>query len=81
MVVHDATSAEEVDEAQACREGLMLAAEWHPRPTMLESDCATVIKYLDRPTSQRTAYGFIISEAIEASRRLPRVIFHHIGRV
>ena len=58
----------------------MLAAEWNSCPTILESDCSTVIKYLDRPTSQGTAYGFIVSEAVEASRRLPRVIFQHVGR-
>jgi ribonuclease HI len=79
MVVHGARSAEEV-EAQACREGLMLAAEWTPKPTILESDCSTVIRYLENPKSQRTAYGFIIQEAVEASRKLPKVVFQHIGR-
>ena len=72
-------SAEEV-EAQACREGLMLAAEWTPKPTILESDCSTVIRYLENPKSQRTPYGFIIQEAVEASRKLPKVVFQHIGR-
>jgi hypothetical protein len=69
-VIFGASSAEEV-EAQACREGLALAAEWTPRPTILESDCSTVIGYLVKPQSQRTSYSFVIQEALGASRRLP----------
>ena len=78
-VITGAGSAEEV-EAQACREGLGLAAEWTPLPTILESDCSTVVNYLSKPTSQRTSYAFVIQEALEAARKLPRVVFHHIGR-
>jgi len=78
-VVSCAGSAEEV-EALACREGLVLAAEWTPRPSVLESDCSTIVKYLADPKAQRTAFGFIIYEALEAARRLPRVEFQQIGR-
>ena len=78
-VIFGAGSAEEV-KAQACKEGLALAAEWTPRPTILESDCSTVIGYLVKPQSQRTSYSFIIQEALGASRRLPRVVFRQIGR-
>ena len=77
--VFDAGSAEEV-EAQACSEGLVLAAEWATSPVVLESDCSSVIGYLSQPTSQRSASCFTIWEALEAARRIPRVEFRHIGR-
>ena len=59
-----AGSAEEV-EAQACREGLTLAAEWTSGPIILESDCAAVVSYLVNPTSQRSASYSVIREALE----------------
>ncbi|RLN04846.1 hypothetical protein C2845_PM13G07950 [Panicum miliaceum] len=77
--VFDAGSAEEI-EAQACREGLVLAAEWTPDSTILESDCSTVARYLANPKIQRTAACYVIREAVEISRSLPRIVFRHIGR-
>ncbi|TVU17394.1 hypothetical protein EJB05_33427, partial [Eragrostis curvula] len=44
-VLFNMMSAEDV-EACACREGLSLASEWIPRPTVLESDCSVVVSYL-----------------------------------
>ena len=46
----------------------------------MKSDCSTIVKYLTNPKAQRTAFGFIIYEALEAARRLPRVEFQQIGR-
>ena len=74
-----AGSAEEV-EAQACREGLTLAAEWTSGPIILESDCAAVVSYLVNPTSQRSASYFVIREALEVAGRVPGVEFRHTGR-
>ncbi|KAF8774983.1 hypothetical protein HU200_005031 [Digitaria exilis] len=52
-MVHYAASAEEV-ELIACREGVKLAAEWVPRPAILESDCLVAINFLRRPGDQRS---------------------------
>ena len=77
--IFGAGSAEEV-EAQACREGLTLAAEWTSGPIILESDCAAVVSYLVNPTSQRSASYFVIREALEVAGRVPGVEFRHTGR-
>ena len=77
--IFGAGSAEEV-EAQACREGLTLAAEWTSGPIILESDCAAIVSYLVNPTSQRSASYFVIREALEVAGRVPGVEFRHTGR-
>ena len=77
--VFNAGSTEEV-EALACREGLLLAAEWTSEPIILESDCLAVINYLSKPLSQRSHSCFIIREAVEVASRIPGVVFRHIGR-
>jgi len=64
----------------ACKEGLLLAAEWTAGPVILESDCAAVIGYLNAPATQRSVSCFTIGEALEAAGRIPRVEFRHIGR-
>jgi len=73
-------SAEQV-EALECREGLTLAADWSPSPAIVESDCATVIKYLTSPESQRSPSTFFIQEALEEAGKLPAVKFRHESRV
>ena len=75
--ISDAGSAEEV---LACKEGLTLAAEWTKSPSILESDCANIIKYLHQPERQRSASTFTIQEAPEEARKLPSVVFLHTGR-
>ena len=74
-------SAEEI-EALACREGrLHLAAEWIKKPTILESDCSTVIDYLVRKKQQRAPAFFTIQEALQEASKLPKVAFSSVGRV
>ena len=70
--ISDAGSAEEV-EALACKEGLTLAAEWTASPSILESDCANIIKYLHQPERQRSASAFTIQEACSVSPYWERV--------
>jgi len=77
--VSDAGSAEEV-EALACKEGLTLAAEWVTLPSILESDCANIVRFLSQPERQRSPSSFTIQEALEEAAKLPRVEFHHVGR-
>jgi len=77
--VHSVGSAEEV-EALACKEGLSLAAEWCPGPTILESDCASVVRYLARPEEQRSESYFVIKETMRSACNFPKVVFRHIGR-
>jgi len=72
-------SVEQV-EAWACREGLALAPEWAPRPAIVESDCAMVIKYLSCPSVQRSPSTFVIRAALEEAEKLPAVKFCHVGR-
>lgn len=67
----DAGSAEEV-EALACREGLHLAAEWIQKPTVLESDCSTIIGYLSKKQKQRAPSFFPIQDALREAGKLPR---------
>ena len=69
-------------EALACKEGLTLAAEWTASPSILESDCTNIIKYLHQPEHQRSASAFTIqeAEALEEARKLPSVVFLHTGR-
>jgi len=44
-VVSNAANAEEV-ELMACWEGISLAVEWTPMPTILETDCTAAVKFL-----------------------------------
>jgi hypothetical protein len=74
--ISDAGSTEEV-EALACKEGLTLAAEWTSSPSILESDCANIIKYLHQSEHQRSASAFTIQEALEEVRKL---VFLNVGR-
>ena len=67
-------------EALACKEGLTLAAGWTASPSILESDCANIIKYLHQPECQRSASAFTIQAALEEARKLPSVVFLHTGR-
>ena len=64
--------AEEM-EALACKEGLTLAAEWTASPSILESDCANIIKYLHQPERQCSASAFTIQEACSVSPYWERV--------
>jgi len=78
--IDDVNSAEQV-EALACREGLALAADyWAPFSAIVESDCSTVIKYLNCPSIQRSTSTYIIRDALEEAGKLPRVQFCHAGR-
>ena len=67
-------------EALACREGLALAAEWVPSFSVLESDCAAVVKYLSSPSLQRSTSHFVIQEALEEASKLPSVVFRQVNR-
>jgi len=78
--LQNGASAEEI-EALACREGLHLAAEWIKKPTILESDCSTVIDYLARKKEQRASSLFTIQEALQEASKLPSVAFTYVGRV
>ena len=61
-------SAEEV-EALACREGLLLAAEWIQKPVILESDRSTVIGYLSKKQKQRAPSFFSIQDAMQEGKQ------------
>nr|XP_034592517.1 uncharacterized protein LOC117854440 [Setaria viridis] len=77
--IFNAASAEEV-EITACKEGIMLAAEWSPKPAVLESDCLSAINLLSKPECQRSPSAFIIKEAARAAEGLPAVLFRHVKR-
>jgi hypothetical protein len=49
-------------EAEACLEGLRLAAEWIHQPIWVESDCASLIQALGRTTDARSSIFGILSE-------------------
>lgn len=77
-LIRHASNAEEV-ELLACKEGVLLASRWS-KPTILESDCLTAIKLLQRPENQRSQAAFIIKEAIQAASSLPVIVFKHAKR-
>jgi ribonuclease HI len=62
-------SAEEV-EAQACKYGLLLAAEWCPQKAVLVTDCSSVATMLASKNGGRSPLKFIIDETIETGHRL-----------
>jgi ribonuclease HI len=64
-------NAEEV-EAMACKEGLVLAAKWCRQCAILETDCASVAAMLAAESGLRSGLKFVIDEALEAGRSLPR---------
>ena len=78
-VISNAANAEEV-ELLACREGVLLAAEWSPSPSILESDCLSAVNLLRKPSDQRSSSTFIVQETTEAARGLPSFRVHHIKR-
>ena len=80
LCLHSWAQLAEQVEALACREGLALATEWVPSPAVVESDCASVIKYLTWPDTQRSSSTFIILDALEEAHKLPQVNFHHVSR-
>ena len=80
LCLHSWAQLAEQVEALACREGLALATEWIPSPAVVESDCASVIKYLTWPDTQKSSSTFIILDALEEADKLPQVQFHHVSR-
>ena len=62
----------------ACREGLALAAEWTPLPTILESDCISAIQLLSKPGEQRSPSMFLVKEICDLARGMPSIHFHHV---
>ena len=64
----------------ACREGLALAAEWTPLPTILESDCLSAIQLLSKPGEQRSPSMFLVKEICDLARGMPSLRFRHVKR-
>lgn len=60
----------------ACEEGIILAAEWSPKPVMLESDRLSAISPLSRPRGQRSHFTFFLKEMVTTD--LPTVVFKHV---
>jgi ribonuclease HI len=67
-------------EATACKEGLMLAADWCPQRVILETDCSTVASMLAARDGGRTMLKFIIDETVKAGDQLPRWTVVHKRR-
>jgi ribonuclease HI len=67
-------------EAEACLEGLRLAAEWICQPIWVESDCASLIQALGRTTDARSSIFGILSEIQAVKNILPDCKFSHIRR-
>jgi ribonuclease HI len=59
-------------EAMACKEGLVLAAKWCRQCAILEIDCASVAAMLAAESGLRSGIKFVIDEALEVGRSLPR---------
>jgi hypothetical protein len=67
-------------EAEACLEGVRLAAEWIRLPTRVESDCKTLITGLERKNDIRSAWACILAEIQAIGNILPDRNFIHIHR-
>jgi ribonuclease HI len=72
-------SAEEM-EATACKEGLIIAADWCPQSVILETDYSTVTSMLAARDGGRTMLKFIIDETVKAGDQLPRWTVVHKRR-
>ncbi|CAO2045543.1 unnamed protein product [Urochloa humidicola] len=72
------SEAEEV-EALACKEGMQCAKEWGAR-TILETDCASIARLLQKGEGCKSYLKFILEETREAGRSLPEWKVVHTRR-
>ena len=63
-------ASEDEAKAQACAEGLRLASQWCPGPTVLETDNAHMVAALTSSTSDRSSIRWTVLEAKEQLRLL-----------
>ena len=56
-------------EAQACLEGIRLAAQWAQEPIIVETDCARIVQAMEAQ-EDRSTLSFVIAEAKTQARVL-----------
>ena len=56
-------------EAQACFEGIRLAAQWAQEPVIVETDCARIVQAMGAQ-EDRSSLSFVIAEAKTQARVL-----------
>lgn len=78
-VIRSCQSPEEA-EAQACRDGLRLAADWIQMPVILESDCANVVASLTSGAKNRSPLWQVFQEIKSILPLLPAFKFNRINR-
>jgi ribonuclease HI len=78
-VIFNVVSADEV-EALACLEGIRLAANWERKRAVLESDCETMIKSLNKYHNGRSSLCFIFSDILDFASLLPDLKFQALKR-
>uniref|UniRef100_K3YXT2 RNase H type-1 domain-containing protein n=1 Tax=Setaria italica TaxID=4555 RepID=K3YXT2_SETIT len=64
----------------ACLEGIQLAAEWINKPTIIESDCLTIVKVLHEMGVNRSGITNIVKELKASMTLLLQVRVRKIGR-
>jgi hypothetical protein len=67
-------------EAEACLQGIRLIAEWIREPTWVESECANLIKALEKKSKTRSVWVDILAEIKATSNLLHACSFRHIHR-
>jgi hypothetical protein len=67
--IHGSSDAEEI-EALACKEGIVLAADWCSSKTIIESDCLSLARLFGDREGRRSKLRFILEEAISAGQDL-----------
>jgi hypothetical protein len=72
-------SAEQA-EAQACLDGIRLAAEWIRQPKCVETDCSNLVNALGRDTEWLASWAGTLGEIKAVNNLLPGCNFKHVGR-
>jgi ribonuclease HI len=78
-VLRDCAKPEQA-EAEACLEGLWLAAEWVRQPAWVESDCLNLINDIHQTNSSRSGLLGVLAEIKAVKNILPECHFKHIKR-
>lgn len=78
-VIRRCGSPEEA-EAEACLQGSKLVADWIKEPTVVESDCKTLIATLVLPLKERAQWSDLIDGIRRVGHLLPACNFCHVRR-
>jgi ribonuclease HI len=70
----------EIVEVEACVHGLKIVAKWVKEPTMVESDCQTLISVVASPVVDKAQWSNLITGFKSVAQLLPTCSFRHVRR-